>query len=205
MLHQDKTCNITCTWLPLILLWWGTGFFGGCEAMLAQEVTWVWPVHRINPWMGFVLLILCCIQWNSAQDDFHPLWAVVEESVIVLVVICWHSGCCGISLLPDYWIEIIISPKSREASAEKCNMWNFRLTVQENADGCFGGLVDKEVDLQFSTWEEADLLPANSGKSFILTSNGTKSDFAGFDLPAEFGADRAPRKPVVQIETELEL
>lgn len=65
--------------------------------------------------------------------------------------------------------------------------------------------MDKEVDLQFSTRQQADLLPANSGKSFILTSNGTKSDFTGLDLPAECGADRPPRKPVVQIETELEL
>lgn len=205
MLHWDKTGNLTCKWLPPILLLWETGFFGGCEAMLAQEVTKVWPVHKINPWMGLVPLTLCCIQWNSVYEDFHPLWAVVEESVIVLVLICWHSGCGGISLLPDYWIEIKISPNSREALAEKCIIWNFRLTVQENADGCFGGLVEKEVDLQFSTWQEADLLPANSGKSFILTSNGTKSDFTGLDLPAEFGADCAPGKPAVQIGTEYEL
>lgn len=56
----------------------------------------------------------------------------------------------------------------------------------------------KEVDLQFLTWQGADLQPVNSGKSFILTSNGTKSDSAGFDLPAQFGEDRVPRKPVVQ-------
>lgn len=173
--------------------------------MLAQELTRVWPVHKINPRMGFVLLTLCCIQWNSVCEDFHPLWAVVEESVIVPVVICWHSGCGGISLLPDYWIEIKILPNSWEVFAEKRIVWYFRLTVQENVDGCFGGLVDEEVGLQFPTWQEADLPPANSGKSFILTSNGTKSDFTGLDIPAEFGADRASRKPVVQTETELEL
>lgn len=205
MLYQDKTCNLTCKWLLPVLLWWGTGFFGGCEAMLAQELTRVWPVHKINPWMGFLLLTPCCIQWNSVCEDFHPLWAVVEESVIVLVVICWHSVGGGISLLPDYWIEIKISPYSREAFAEKRIVWYFRLTVQQNVDGCFGGLVDEEVDLQFSTRQEADFLPANSGKSFILTSNGTKSDFTGLDIPAEFGADCVPRKPVVQIETEHEL
>lgn len=60
-------------------------------------------------------------------------------------------------------------------------MWYFRLTAQENAIDCFGGLVDKEVDLQFLTWQGADLQPANSGKSFNLTSNGTKSDFAGLN------------------------
>lgn len=77
-------------------------------------------------------------------------------------------------------------------------MWYIGLTFQDNADDCFGGLEDKEVDLQFLTWQGADMLPTNSGKSFILTSNGTKSDFTGFDLPAEFGDDCAPRKPVVQ-------
>lgn len=133
---------------------------------------------------------------KSGNTNFHPLWAMVEESDAVLVVICWHSGCDGISLLPDYWTEILEKLLQKSTLYE---IWYFGLTLQENAGDCFGGLEDKEVDLQFSTWQEADLLPANSGKSFILTSNGTKSDFTGFDLPAEFGDDRAPRKPVVQI------
>lgn len=129
---------------------------------------------------------------KSGNTNFHPLWAIVEESDVVLVVICWHSGCDGISLLPDYWTEILEKLLQKSTLYE---MWYFRLTIQENAGDCFGGL----EDLQFSTWQGADLLPANSGKSFILTSNGRKSDFTGFDLPAEFGDDRAPRNPVVQI------
>lgn len=133
---------------------------------------------------------------KSGNTNFHPLWAIVEESDVVLVVICWHSGCDGISLLPDYWTEILEKFLQESTLYE---MWYFGLTIQENAGDCFGGLEDKEVDLQFLTWQEADLLPANSGKSFILTSNGTKSDFTGFDLPAEFGGDRASRKPAVQI------
>lgn len=82
------------------------------------------------------------------------------------------------------------------------------LTFREDEDVCVWGLLGWAVGPQHSFWAGAGSAlpsetPANSGKSFILTSNGTEFSCAGFDLPAEFGADRAPLKPVVQLQPEL--
>lgn len=77
------------------------------------------------------------------------------------------------------------------------------LTFQEIADVCVRGLVDGGVGPQHTLWTRGG--PANSGKSVILTSNGVMSACAGFVFPAEVGADRAPREPVIRLQAKVYL
>lgn len=85
-------------------------------------------------------------------------------------------------------------------------IWYFtELTFQADADVCIWGLLDAGVGPQHSFWTRGgpalpSETPANSGKSAIFTSNGTKLVCAGFDLPAEFGADLASLKPEDQLQ-----
>lgn len=83
------------------------------------------------------------------------------------------------------------------------------LTLQGEADVCVRGLEDEEVGPQHSLWTGGgpalpSETPANSGKSDIFTSNGTRSICAGLDIPAKFGADLVPLKPVVQSQSKLD-
>lgn len=75
------------------------------------------------------------------------------------------------------------------------------LTLQDDVRSLLCGIPELELGPQHSLPATGSAAldmetPANSGKSAIFTSNGTKFASVGLDFPAKFGADLAPLKPV---------
>lgn len=135
---------------------------------------------------------------------------ITDESGLASVTLCWGSGCVGDPFLPVYltenysnsWVQLCVSEHLPQTSTQYHFWWFCKLTFQGGATFGVWGLTDGGFGPQQSFWTSGgpdfpSETPANSGKSAIFTSNGTKSVCAGFDLPAEFGADLAPLKPVI--------
>ncbi len=118
-------------------------------------------------------------------------------------LLVWGQAALGIPSCQTKFKSITKLNKNSPQTAQYNTCYFSGLTFHENAGVCVTGLVDGGVGPQHSLWARGGrALPrettANSGKSFIFTSNGTKSGCAGFDIPAEFGTGRALLKPAVQ-------
>lgn len=145
----------------------------------------------------------CALLYSHQKTDcghFHRPGDSAGESGTSLLPVCRGSVCVGGPFLTDFSTKNEISTKfySITSSRSQYRLWYFNeLTFQEDAAIRIWGLEDGMVGPRLSFWIGGSPFPseptANSGKSVIFTSNGTKSG------SAEFGRDLPPRSPEEQL------